>query len=125
MLTLVATGETAERIGAAVRQLLGGMTQAELARRLNVDSAVISRWVNGRAPFDHEDVARIEEALGVTPGSVAILAGYYDPTASTTVQVALLNDPDLDPEDRQLLIGLYERARLRGRADGDGITDDP
>lgn len=115
MLTLVATGDsTAERLGAAVRQLLGGVSQAELARRLGVDPSVVSRLVNGKAPFSHEDVANIEDALNLTPGTVAVVAGLYAPGNPMDVQTQLLIDECLSPEDRELLARLYERARLRG-----------
>lgn len=121
----MATDEGTERIGAAVRQLLGEVTQAELARRLNVDPSVVNRWLRGKAPFNHDDVARIEQALRLTPGTVALVAGFYDPQAAESVPALIASDPSLDEEDRRLLLALYERSRRRAQANGDGISDHP
>lgn len=114
----MASEDTAKRLGAAVRQLLGSVSQVELARRLGVDPSVVSRWVNGKAPFTHQDVADIEDALRLRPGTVATAAGYYDPDSPLDIPAQLLMDDNLSPEDRVLLAQLYERARLRRPANG-------
>lgn len=119
----MATRETSERIGTAVRQLLGEVSQAELARRLDVDPSVVNRWVNGKAPFDHDDVANIENALGLTAGTIALVAGLYDPQAGESVPALIASDPSLDEEDRRLLLALYERSRRRVQPNHDGVTD--
>jgi transcriptional regulator with XRE-family HTH domain len=105
------TGDEAVRIGGAVRSLLGGASQAELARRLGADPATVSRWVNGKAGLTHEDVAKIESALHLAPGTVAVVAGYYDHQASADLRTLLLTDSHLSPEDRELLARLYDRLR--------------
>lgn len=117
----MASDVTAERIGSAVRQLLGQVSQAELARRLGVDASVVSRWVNGKAPFTHQDVAEIEHALELRPGTVAAVAGYHDLTGTLDTHTLILIDENLSPEDREILARLYERAALRGPLKSDGL----
>lgn len=47
-----------------------GLNQAEFAKRLGITRAAVSAWVSGRATPRMEYMERIEEALGLAPGSV-------------------------------------------------------
>lgn len=42
-----------------------GMTQANLAREMNVDAAAVSRYLNGRANLELKTIIRFEEILGI------------------------------------------------------------
>lgn len=101
----------ANRLGQGLRSIRGDVSQAELARRLGVASTTVFRWEAGDRRLDLETVERIERALSCPPGSILRAAGFVADGMST-IQ-ALTSDPFLDPEDRKLLVGLYERARLR------------
>ena len=63
--------EQAKEFGAWLgRQLRRkGMSQAELANRLDVTRAAVSAWVTGRAEPRMEKIKQIEEILGVASGS--------------------------------------------------------
>lgn len=63
--------EQAKEFGAWLgRQLRRkGMSQAELANRLDVTRAAVSAWITGRAEPRMEKVRQIEEILGVASGS--------------------------------------------------------
>ncbi|MFD1935161.1 helix-turn-helix transcriptional regulator [Nonomuraea mangrovi] len=50
-----------------------GMSQAELAQRLDVTRAAVSAWVTGRAEPRLEKIRAIEEILGLMTGSVMTL----------------------------------------------------
>jgi transcriptional regulator with XRE-family HTH domain len=53
--------------GEALRQALktAGTSQAELARKLNIDQGQVSRWVNGKAAPHRKTINRIEKLLDV------------------------------------------------------------
>ncbi|MFC4588731.1 helix-turn-helix domain-containing protein [Sphaerisporangium corydalis] len=55
-----------------------GMSQAELAQRLDVTRAAVSAWVTGRAEPRLEKIRLIEEILGLTTGSVMTLDDVPD-----------------------------------------------
>jgi transcriptional regulator with XRE-family HTH domain len=51
--------------GEALRQALqaAGMSQAELARKLNIDQGQVSRWVNDKTVPHRKAITRIENLL--------------------------------------------------------------
>jgi transcriptional regulator with XRE-family HTH domain len=55
------------RVGARIKKarLRSGLTQTDLARRIDVADAQISRWENGRAMPAMETLEAIADALGV------------------------------------------------------------
>ncbi|MEU9886981.1 helix-turn-helix transcriptional regulator [Sphaerisporangium sp. NPDC051011] len=55
-----------------------GMSQAELAQRLDVTRAAVSAWVTGRAEPRLEKIRAIEEILGLSTGSVMTLDDVPD-----------------------------------------------
>jgi len=61
--------EIKERFGDAVRtaRMAAGLSQEELAMRLDADQAYVSRIEAGRMNVTLETVAAIAEALGVPP----------------------------------------------------------
>lgn len=98
----------ATKLGQAVRQALGmrGVSQAELSRRLKVDPAIVNRWVQGTASFDHDDIARIEEALGLPAGMIASMAGYSARARST--RDALVAAPELGDAAKVALLEVFD-----------------
>lgn len=45
------------------RRKILGLTQKELARKVKVSSQVVSNWERGYTDPDHDDIARLAEAL--------------------------------------------------------------
>jgi transcriptional regulator with XRE-family HTH domain len=70
----------AARLGAALRQarLNAEVSQADLARRLNVIPQQLNRWESGQRRISPETIADAERALKVRVGTVGRLAGYVD-----------------------------------------------
>lgn len=72
------TGPTlTERVAEEIRVLLARrrMSQAELARQLNVSGAWLNYRLTGKQPIDLNDLDSIAAALGVKPGDLLGSAG--------------------------------------------------
>jgi transcriptional regulator with XRE-family HTH domain len=78
-----------------------GWTAAELARRLQVPSGTISRWLTGQRQPSSRSCDRLADVLGVDLDLVLSLAGHRPATGPS--------EPD-DP--RAALIALLERIEL-------------
>ncbi len=65
--------DTLESFGSRVKEALeaNGMTQAELASRLEVSPALINRWMKGGKACPKRRLAQIGEILGVAPESLS------------------------------------------------------
>jgi len=61
-----------EKVAEEIRVVLARrrMSQAELARRLEVSAAWLNYRLTGKQPIDLNDLARIAEALGVQPATL-------------------------------------------------------
>lgn len=64
------------RIGRAIREARGDLSQTELSARLNVPQTTISRWERGTVDFTVEQLRVIEIALDMEPGELLIAGGY-------------------------------------------------
>src|SRR5262245_11287368 len=69
--------ESRRRIGARISQALrrAGISQNELARRLEKASSAVSGWVSGRTQPSLEELADICRMTGVTADSILGLSG--------------------------------------------------
>jgi transcriptional regulator with XRE-family HTH domain len=75
-----------------------GISQRELARRLEVSQASVSQWLHGQTE------------LGRDPGSLLIPLGYVvvDPEGKPLgVREAIAKDPLLGPREREILRDVY------------------
>jgi transcriptional regulator with XRE-family HTH domain len=72
------------------------LKQAELARRVGVGSATISRWIFKDGQPEAEKLRPLAEVLGVRYGKMLTLAGYGEPEVDVAEELAKLR-PDLDP----------------------------
>jgi len=101
----------------ALTQLLHerGLSQSELARRLDVTGSAVNLWANGRSRPSREHIERLEDELAVNPrGSLLELAGYHSGEDGTpTVESLIRADPGLDPEDKRVLLRIIAMARER------------
>lgn len=114
----------AEQLGTALRTVRQsvGVSQGALSDRIGKKQSYISEYETGRKPLPLRLVADIEQALGVSRGTILVAAGFVD--HDVTVRDLLVSDPALDAEDRRLLLEMYERARLwRSQSDVDGVAD--
>jgi transcriptional regulator with XRE-family HTH domain len=98
-----------------------GLNQSEVARRTDglVSQGTISTWRTGNAKPQPDGVFAVERALGLPGGSLSKHLGYLPVDADTQavdVISAIEADPVLDDMQRDMLIGLYERARKRSAA---------
>jgi transcriptional regulator with XRE-family HTH domain len=109
--------EQMKRFGEALGQLLHerGISQAELARRLDITSSAVNLWVNGRAKPSRVNVERIEDELAVdSRGSLLALLGYSRENESQPTPESLIRaDPRIAPEDKRVLLRILALARER------------
>lgn len=103
--------------GDALKQLLTerNLSGNEVARRIGVTGTTISYWIAGKTQPTRDNVVRLEDELAVEPrGSLLALAGYsvVDP-GTPTVESLIRADPELDPEDKRVLLRILRMARER------------
>ncbi len=90
------------------------LSQRRLGEAIGVRQSAITQWERGVVIPSNEHVFAAEQALKLSPGSLARLLGFGPPSDSPppaspqpTVADAIEADEDLDDEQRQLLLGLY------------------
>jgi transcriptional regulator with XRE-family HTH domain len=107
----------AEALQKAIAEV--GISQRELARRLEVSQASVSQWLHGQTTPRPGLAAQLERELGQEPGSLLIPLGYVvvDPKGRPLgVPEAIANDPLLGPREREVLQDVYRAlVKQRGR----------
>jgi transcriptional regulator with XRE-family HTH domain len=107
----------AEALQKAVAEV--GISQRELARRLEVSQASVSQWLHGQTTPRPSMAVRLERELGRDPGSLLVPLGYVvvDPKGKPLgVPDAIANDPLLGPREREVLQEVYRAlVNQRGR----------
>ena len=93
------------RLGPAIRQARGDMTQTSLADAIGVDQPTVSRWERDEQRPSLEQLAAVDAATGRRRGFVLIAAGLVDGIAS--VEAALALDAGLDDEQRRFVLNAY------------------
>jgi transcriptional regulator with XRE-family HTH domain len=90
-----------------------GLSQRALARAIEVSPGAVWQWereTDGTIPRPDATI-RLEEALGLEPGSLSRLLGYLPATletgTGTSVVEAAKADPRLGDSERELLIAVY------------------
>lgn len=86
------------------------LKQTELAKLVNVSSQVISNWERGYTDPNHDDVARLADALGC---STDYLHGVTPKSNALTVK---------DEKDIAKRMKKIKKDLLEGNADGDGLN---
>jgi transcriptional regulator with XRE-family HTH domain len=96
-----------------------GISQRELARRLEVSQASVSQWLHGQTTPRPAMAVRLERELRRKPGSLLIPLGYVvvDPKGRPLgVPDAIAKDPLLGPREREILQDIYRAlVNQRGR----------
>ena len=79
---------TAELLGERVRDAIqrAGLTQCELAARIEMDATALSRALAGKRSFSSLEIGRISEALRISP--LALLDSSEPPADPTAANVA-------------------------------------
>jgi transcriptional regulator with XRE-family HTH domain len=102
----------------------GRMSQAELARQLDVDRSTIYRWETGRArPDDPNVIQAFAEVTGISPAEAMAAAGLLpgipiqkEPTRPPDELVDLVaTDPKLSDRDKSEIIDLLLKRREQAR----------
>jgi transcriptional regulator with XRE-family HTH domain len=83
------------------------MSQAALARRLDISTQAVNQWAVGKTTPTRDRIVRLEDELAVQPrGSLLLLAGY-SPNGSEdrpTIESLIRADETLSPEDKRVLL---------------------
>lgn len=93
------------RLGPAIRQARGDMTQTTLADAVGVDQPTVSRWERDEQRPSLEQLAAVDAATGRRRGFVLIAAGLVEGVQS--VEAALALDHTLDDEQRRFVLNAY------------------
>lgn len=79
-----------------------GLTQEQLADRVNMTAPTISQLENNKQGFTGESLAKLAHALGCTPA--ALIA--YDPTCQDSLWPVVEAAEKLQPKDRQRILAI-------------------
>jgi transcriptional regulator with XRE-family HTH domain len=100
--------EIATRLGKVIRQARMDRheSQVSLARRLDLEQTKLSRWELGKLLPALDEIERLEQALILPPGALAVRAGLVE-VPHTETERALANDPLITVEGRAALMHFY------------------
>lgn len=101
-------GKALSRAILAVRKRQG-QSQEKVQAVTGIPQVTLSRWENGAEP-SLDDIARLEEGLGVGRGTILREAGYVT-EKPTTVGEVIDSDPTLSDDVRALLWATYREAQ--------------
>jgi transcriptional regulator with XRE-family HTH domain len=90
-----------------------GESQSGLSQKLGLSRSAVWQWENGETVPTPDNVATVEQALGLQPGSLSRLLGYLPAGVvdQETISVieALEADPRLGERERELLAAMYRQ----------------
>lgn len=112
------------RLGRAIERhrKARAMSQEALEAASGVSQSSISQWQRGRRGVPNVNhVARLEEALGLRPGTLLIEAGFVE-MPTTTVEM-IRADKALSPERREDLVAMYRVQAARSSELADATAD--
>jgi transcriptional regulator with XRE-family HTH domain len=86
-----------------------GLSQRAVGEAVGRTGSAVWQWEEGRGAPDQASVAKLEEILGLEPGSLAKLLGYVTAGVDGPVSVveAVNADPRLNDSGRELLTSVY------------------
>lgn len=85
---------------------LGGMSRAELARRIGISPQALQQWFDGSTDPAPVNVFATERALGLPGGALSHVFGYV-PVGATSVESAVAADRRLSREGRETVLRVY------------------
>jgi transcriptional regulator with XRE-family HTH domain len=99
-----------------------GESQSGLSQQLGLSRSAVWQWENGETVPTPDNVATVEQALRLQPGSLSRLLGYLPAGAvdreTISVIEALEADPRLGERERELLAAMYRQ--LVKQREGEG-----
>lgn len=104
------------RLGAAIRRHreAAGWSQDTLAEAAHLLQGQISNWERAtRSVPGIDDLAAIEDAMGLIPGTLLVEAGYARLPSSAREMLRM--DPALSPERREIVLDLYDTQAARSK----------
>ncbi|CAN0590793.1 unnamed protein product, partial [Ectocarpus sp. 12 AP-2014] len=106
--------EATSRIGESLKEMrkLSGLTQAEMARRLEVGQASVSKVEKGRSDVQVSTIQKYIEALG---GTLQVNAAF-DANSPLSLHVRETFDVEIDHED-QLIFPIFAEEAFRAHRD--------
>lgn len=106
-----------ERLTAAFRDAVAGLTQEQIGEIVGVHQTTVSKWLTGKTQPPLEYLPAVEEHLGLQRGRLLRQAGFVDD--DTDLETAIETAPaPIDPTDRQALLLLYRTFAVRHMANG-------
>jgi transcriptional regulator with XRE-family HTH domain len=90
----------------AIAMHLGGMSRAELARRIGISPQALQQWFDGSTDPAPVNVFATERALGLPGGALSHVFGYV-PVGATSVESAVAADRRLSREGRETVLRVY------------------
>lgn len=98
-------------VGERIKRLrkLAGLTQSELAEKLNLESAAVSKYETGRVPLTQESLIKLSEIFNVTTDYIL---GISENTINEPIAIAAkmrdgLDISDMGENDRKVILDLY------------------
>ena len=89
------------------------MTQKQVEAATGIPQVTLSRWENGAQP-SLDDIARLEDGLELTRGTILREAGYVEAAPGTVAEV-IDSDPTLAERLRPLVWSTYREAQALSR----------
>lgn len=88
-------------------------TQKYVAEKLGIPASTLSEWKTGKGEPDRAEVTfALEKLLGCDPGFLSVHLGYLPlEVAGRSWETALLRDPDVADETREILLALARRLK--------------
>jgi len=95
---------------------LRGISQRELARRLEITPQAITNWVQGHGKPSHYNLVRLEDGLELPRGELLAELGYRHPDENprrlVTPEEAIRLDPGLTVESKRALLHVIAALRI-------------
>ncbi len=97
-----------------------GWSQRRLSRALGLSQSTVSYWEQGKSLPEPANAIELEHVLELESGALCHLLGYMRLStmreAMTSVLNAVMTDPDLGEEERELLLTMYRQLVRQSRA---------
>lgn len=112
---MAATPQQREVFSRALKRArsLSGVSQRELARRMDVSPGSVSQWEGAEAAPRPQLATRLEQELELEDGALGRLLGYLPASVQEEAAVSVLDaverDPRLGERERELLASMYEQ----------------
>jgi len=104
-----------------------GESQSGLSQKLGLSRSAVWQWENGETVPAPDNVAAVEQALQLQPGSLSRLLGYLPAGAVEREMISVIEaleaDPKLRERERELLAAMY-RQLVKQREGDDTEGDD-